>query len=63
MTKFTKKDQARYRAIVRELSRLSSNGWDRATHQDWEPLEDELAMLGRKMVRSNGDRTVTTNLS
>ena len=52
MTKFTKKDQARYRAIVRELSRLSSKGWDRATHEDWESLETELAALGEKMVRS-----------
>jgi hypothetical protein len=47
----TKKEQARYHAIVRELSRLSHNGWDRATHTDYEPLEAELAKLGDKLTR------------
>ncbi len=48
----TKKEQARYRAIVRELSRLSRNGWDRATHGDYEPLEKELAALGDKLIKA-----------
>lgn len=46
----TKKEQARYRAIVRELSRLSRNGWDRTTHVDYEPLEAELRALADKMT-------------
>ena len=47
----TKKEQARYRAIIRELSRLSRNGWDRATHVDYEPLEAELKVLAEKMTQ------------
>lgn len=46
----TKKEQARYRAILRELSRLSHNGWDRATHVDYEPLEAELSVLSAKLT-------------
>lgn len=46
----TKREQARYRAIVRDLSRLSRNGWERATHDDYAPLEAELARLGEKMA-------------
>lgn len=46
----TKKEQARYRAITQQLSRLSRNGWDRATHVDYEPLEKELKALADKMV-------------
>lgn len=46
----TKKEQARYRAIVRQLARLSSNGWDRSTHVDYEPLEAELRALADKMT-------------
>lgn len=49
-TGLTKREAARYRAIVRELSRLSSNGWDRATHPDYEPLERELRQLSDKMT-------------
>lgn len=48
----TKKEQARYRAIVRELSRLSRKGWSRATHVDYEPLEKELNALATKMVEA-----------
>jgi hypothetical protein len=46
----TKKEQARYRAIVAELSRLSRNGWEKATHDDYAPLETELAALAEKMA-------------
>lgn len=46
----TKKEQARYRAIVRQLSRMSAKGWERATHPDYEPLEKELAVLADKMT-------------
>jgi hypothetical protein len=46
----TKKEQARYRAIVQQLSRMSSRGWERATHPDYEPLERELQELGDKMT-------------
>ena len=51
--KLTKKEQARCRAIVRELSRLSRNGWDRATHVDYEPLEAELNVLASKMTKES----------
>jgi hypothetical protein len=47
----TKKERARYSAIVRQLSAMSSNGWDRATHDDYAPLEAELAALGEKMIQ------------
>ena len=46
----TKREQARYRAIVTQLSRMSSRGWERATHPDYEPLEKELRELGDKMI-------------
>ena len=46
----TKKEQARYRAIVRQLSDMSKRGWDRATHVDYEPLEAELNKLAEKMT-------------
>ena len=51
--KLTKKEQSRYRAIVRELSRLSRNGWDQATHVDYEPLETELRQLADKLVEGD----------
>ncbi len=47
----TKKEQARYRAIVRQLSDLSRRGWSQATHADYAPLEAELRALADKMVR------------
>jgi hypothetical protein len=46
----TRREQARYRAIVNQLSKMSRNGWDRASHPDYEPLEKELAELAEKMV-------------
>ncbi len=46
----TKKERARYSAIVRQLSDLSRNGWDRTTHDDYEPLERELNALADKMI-------------
>ena len=46
----TKKEQARYRAIIGQLARMSRNGWDRATHVDYEPLEAELRALGDKLI-------------
>lgn len=49
----TKKERARYRAIIRELSRLSRNGWDRATHDDYAALETELAVLAAKLTKGN----------
>lgn len=49
---FTKKDHKRYVTIVKELSRLSAKGWDRATHVDYEPLEKELADLGNRMIEA-----------
>ena len=52
----TRKEQARYRAIIRELSRLSKRGWDRATHGDYEPLEAELDKLTNKLTA-----TIRTN--
>lgn len=50
-TGLTKREQARYRAIVQQLSKLSQKGWDRATHDDYAPLEAELAALAEKQVR------------
>lgn len=50
MSALTKREQARYRAIMRRLAQLSSNGWDRASHPDFEPLEIELEMLARKLT-------------
>lgn len=41
----TKRDQARRRAIIAELSRLSRNGWRDARPCDYLPLERELAAL------------------
>ena len=51
----TQKEQARYRAIVRQLSSLSSRGWERATHPDYEPLERELRQLADKMTAKDAD--------
>lgn len=48
----TKKEQARYRAIIRQLSDLSKNGWSQATHPDYEPLEKELRALADKMTKA-----------
>ena len=38
----TRKDRARRTEIIRELSRLSRNGWRAAKPCDYEPLEAEL---------------------
>jgi hypothetical protein len=48
----TKKEQARYRAIMRELARLREAGWDRTTHPDFEPLDKELAVLAEKITET-----------
>lgn len=42
MAQQTAKQRARYRAIVRELSRLSTGGWAQASCLDYVPLEREL---------------------
>ena len=46
----TKKEKARYRAIIRQLSDMSYRGWDKHSHVDWEPLEAELTILANKMT-------------
>lgn len=46
----TKKEEARYRAIVRQIARMREQGWTPDTHPDFEPLEAELAALGTKMI-------------
>ena len=51
----TLKEQARYRAICRQLERMRRNGWTPETHGDFEILEAELAKLGEKLT---GDRSV-----
>jgi hypothetical protein len=51
----SKKQQARYRAIVRTLSQLSSIGWSHATHPDYEPLEKELAQLANNLVEEKSN--------
>ena len=43
MTK--KQIRDRRREILRELTRLSYLGWDKARREDWQPLEDELNTL------------------
>lgn len=48
----TKKEQARYRAIVRELSDLSRGGWKHARPCDYALLERELDALIAKRDRS-----------
>lgn len=49
LTGLTKKEQARYRAIVRELSQLPLNG---VTHVGYQLLEKELRALNRKIEES-----------
>jgi hypothetical protein len=45
----TKKEFARYRAIILELSDLSRNGWSNALPSDYAPLEAEFrALAGRR---------------
>lgn len=41
----TKKQAARAREIIRELTRLSRNGWRDAKPSDYLPLEGELRAL------------------
>lgn len=48
--RLTKKEQARYRSIINQLSALSRNGWSQATHVDYEPLEAELKVLTAKLT-------------
>lgn len=48
----TKKEQARYRVIVRQLSKLAAAGWSSNTHPDFEFLEAELSALAAKMVQA-----------
>ena len=48
----TKKEQGRYRAIIRQLSHMSANGWSQSTHVDYEPLEAELKVLADKISRT-----------
>ena len=52
----TKRERARYRAIIRELSRLSARGWDRATYPDYAPLEAELQVLVGKLIDASNGR-------
>lgn len=46
----TKREQARYRAIVRQLDRMRRRGWEPNTHPDFEPLETELLILVNKLT-------------
>lgn len=48
----TKKQMiARRSEIIRELSRLSRDGWKFAIPADYEPLERELDVLNRALYR------------
>ena len=47
---FTKKEQSRYRAIVRQLAELSRDGWSKALPVDYVPLEIELRTLADKIT-------------
>lgn len=44
----TKRDQARYHAIINELSAMGRHGWHHYTWRDWQPLERELAQLNAR---------------
>jgi hypothetical protein len=44
----TKKEKSRRTVIIRELSRLSRNGWANATSDDYAPLEAELNALNAR---------------
>lgn len=46
----TRKEQARYRAIIRQIAGMRARGWDRHTHGDFDILEAELNVLGAKLI-------------
>ena len=46
--RFTKRDGARYRVIIAELTHMSRDGWRTAHCDDYLPLERELAILAAK---------------
>jgi hypothetical protein len=50
---FTRKERARRREIIAELSRLSKNSWRDAKPADYQPLERELAALNAKRAKRN----------
>jgi hypothetical protein len=52
MMALTKKEQARYRAIMRHLARLQRNGWSKNDHPDFEILVAEAAALAIKMTQA-----------
>jgi hypothetical protein len=52
----TKKERTRYRSIIQQLARLSSDGWAYAKPYDYEPLERELRQLNMKKERANEAR-------
>lgn len=47
--------QARHVALVRELSRLSRDGWSGTATEEYRPLEEELRLLDRR-ARSARDQ-------
>ena len=47
----TKREAARAAAIIRELTKLSRNGWRDARPSDYLPLEAELRMLTAKEAK------------
>jgi hypothetical protein len=50
----TKKKYARMREIIKELCRLSRNGWRDARPRDYLPLERELAaLIAERRVETN----------
>jgi hypothetical protein len=50
----TKREAARAHAIIRELTRMSRNGWAGAKPCDYRPLERELRQLNAKARKPKG---------
>ena len=49
-TTLTQKEQARYRAIMRQIAGMKKRGWTPEDHPDFEILQDELNALATKMT-------------
>lgn len=55
-----KKDLARWREIVRILSRLSRGGWEHADPAEYIPLQNELAALAKKRLSGTKAQRIFT---